>query len=369
MENSTHKKLNMMLLNSEDPTELSGLIKVVNFETYEKLSDPKFELTEDMFFTVFAGKALRKFCEDDLTNLNLIKNQDYYISKKFLVIKSNEYWYSLKLKDAKKKQKYLDDMNNHFKSLENELSKPILQCRYPYNAKVGAPTNWCNLSVNILDFTDILNFVIDKNKYWIDLNKCVINRVELDSGKAIDMCVPITLGTINNINFSIDDDSVKGEFSGSLLLDGTLRMHASWGDKDDSLDGVKHIFFNFDVIENKKEEESNMIMTNNKFDNEITSTYDTSMYYEPDKVKAIRETIEAVMKNTGKTDLKDIDLDMLSSCINATFNREKLFYKWLGEFTSDEVDDDKAKFAFKFLDWVIQNKIDSEKTNGIYFKE
>ena len=85
-----------------------------------------------------------------------------------------------------------------------------------------------------------------------------------------------------------------------------------------------------------------------------------------DKIKAIRETIEAVMKNHNTTDIREIDLDMLSSCINATINREKKYYKWLNEFTSDEVDEETIKFAFRFLDWVILNKIDEH--SSLYFK-
>ena len=105
-------------------------------------------------------------------------------------------------------------------------------------------------------------------------------------------------------------------------------------------------------------------MINN--DHELTSS---GPWHEPEKVKAIRETIEAVMKNTGKTDLKDIDLDMLSSCINATFNRKKLFYKWFDEYIdgSDCSEEERAT-ACKFLDWVFLHKID-DKTGDLYFKE
>ena len=121
----------------------------------------------------------------------------------------------------------------------------------------------------------------------------------------------------------------------------------------------------------KKDEDSKMIKTNYDVDTEkvVNSGKLTSSgpWADPDRVKAIRDTIELVMKNTGKTDLKDMDLDMLSSCINATFNREKLFYKWLNEFTSEEVDEYTIKFAFKFLDWVLLNKI-IENNSSLYLK-
>ncbi len=120
----------------------------------------------------------------------------------------------------------------------------------------------------------------------------------------------------------------------------------------------------------KKDEDSKMITTNYDVDTEKVvnsgELNSSGPWADPDRIKAIRETIEAVMKNTGKTDLKDIDLDMLSSCINATFNREKLFYKWLNEFTSDEVDKDTVKFAFDFLYWVLSNKIDNN--SSLYLK-
>lgn len=121
----------------------------------------------------------------------------------------------------------------------------------------------------------------------------------------------------------------------------------------------------------KKDEDSKMIKTNYDIDkeNEVKcgELNSSGPWSEPDRVKAIRDTIELVMKNTGKTDLKDMDLDMLSSCINATFNREKLFYKWLNEFTSEEVDEYTIKFAFKFLDWVLLNKI-IENNSSLYLK-
>lgn len=120
----------------------------------------------------------------------------------------------------------------------------------------------------------------------------------------------------------------------------------------------------------KKDEDSKMITTNYDIDkeNEVKcgELNSSGPWAEPDKVKAIRDTIELVMKHTGKTDLKDMDLDMLSSCINATFNREKLFYKWLNEFTSDEVDKDTVKFAFDFLYWVLSNKVDNN--SSLYLK-
>ena len=120
----------------------------------------------------------------------------------------------------------------------------------------------------------------------------------------------------------------------------------------------------------KKDEDSKMIKTNYDIDkeNEVKcgELNSSGPWAEPDRVKAIRDTIELVMKHTGKTDLKDMDLDMLSSCINATFNREKLFYKWLNEFTSDEVDKDTIKFAFDFLYWVLLNKIDNN--SSLYLK-
>ena len=44
-----------------------------------------------------------------------------------------------------------------------------------------------------------------------------------------------------------------------------------------------------------------------------------------------------------------------------------MYYEWLNEFTSDEVDADTIKFAFRFLDWVILNKIDEH--SSLYFKK
>lgn len=119
----------------------------------------------------------------------------------------------------------------------------------------------------------------------------------------------------------------------------------------------------------KKDEDSKMIRTNYDVNTEKTNTGELNSsgpWAEPDKVKAIRATIEAVMKKHNTTDIEEIDLDMLSSCINATINREKMYYEWLNEFTSDEVDADTIKFAFKFLDWVILNKLDEH--SSLYFK-
>lgn len=114
----------------------------------------------------------------------------------------------------------------------------------------------------------------------------------------------------------------------------------------------------------KHTQELNKMINN---DHELTSS---GPWHEPEKVKAIRETIEAVMKNTGKTDLKDIDLDMLSSCINATFNRKKLFYKWFDEYIDgSDCSEEERAIACEFLDWVFLNKIDGDKTGDLYFKE
>ena len=120
----------------------------------------------------------------------------------------------------------------------------------------------------------------------------------------------------------------------------------------------------------KKDEDSKMLRTNYDLNKENVTSGELNSsgpWNEPDKVKAIKETIEAVMKNHDTTDIREIDLDMLSSCINATINREKMYYEWLNEFTSDEVDADTIKFAFRFLDWVILNKIDEH--SSLYFKK
>ena len=114
----------------------------------------------------------------------------------------------------------------------------------------------------------------------------------------------------------------------------------------------------------KQTQELNKMISN---DNELTSS---GPWHEPENVKAIRETIEAVMKNMGKTDLKDIDLDMLSSCINATFNRKKLFYKWFDEYVNcSDCSEEERSTACEFLDWVFLHKIDGDKTGDLYFKE
>ena len=114
----------------------------------------------------------------------------------------------------------------------------------------------------------------------------------------------------------------------------------------------------------KQTQELNKMISN---DHELTSS---EPWHEPENVKAIRETIEAVMKNTGKTDLKDIDLDMLSSCINATFNRKKLFYKWFDEYVNgSDCSEEERSTACEFLDWVFLHKIDGDRTGDLYFKE
>ena len=114
----------------------------------------------------------------------------------------------------------------------------------------------------------------------------------------------------------------------------------------------------------KQTQELNKMISN---DNELTSS---GPWHEPENVKAIKETIEAVMKNMGKTDLKDIDLDMLSSCINATFNRKKLFYKWFDEYVNgSDCSEEERSTACEFLDWVFLHKIDGDKTGDLYFKE
>lgn len=126
---------------------------------------------------------------------------------------------------------------------------------------------------------------------------------------------------------------------------------------------------NLDFEKLKRNEDSKMIRTNYDLNKENVTSGELSSsgpWADPDKVKAIRETIEAVMKNHNTTDIREIDLDMLSSCINATINREKLYYDWLNEFTSDEVDEYTIKFAIEFLDWVIRNKIDEH--SSLYFK-
>lgn len=93
-------------------------------------------------------------------------------------------------------------------------------------------------------------------------------------------------------------------------------------------------------------------------------------YFQSGKVKAIKNTIEQYMKNTGKSDLKDIDLTELSSCINATFNRKKLFYKWFDEYIDgSDCSEEERAIACEFLDWVFIHKIDGDKTGDLYFKE
>lgn len=118
-----------------------------------------------------------------------------------------------------------------------------------------------------------------------------------------------------------------------------------------------------DVIEKTNE-------LNKMMNYDVHDTSDIDCYYQPEKVKAIKNTIEQYMKNTGKSDLKDIDLTELSSCINATFNRKKLFYKWFDEYVNgSDCSEEERYTACEFLDWVFVHKIDGDKTGDLYFKE
>ena len=111
-------------------------------------------------------------------------------------------------------------------------------------------------------------------------------------------------------------------------------------------------------------------MTNMNINKCENVTHDSERYYQPENVKAIKKTIEQYMKNTGKSDLRDIDLTELSSCINTTFNRKKLFYKWFDEYANgSDCSEKERSTACEFLDWVLFNNIDGDKTGDLYFKE
>ena len=129
----------------------------------------------------------------------------------------------------------------------------------------------------------------------------------------------------------------------------------------------------------KKDEDSKMIRTNYE-PNEYEKTdiqiggYKTfprlteeKEWAEPDRVAAIRDTIEKYMKNSDKTNLNDIDLDEFSSCINATLRNKDMFDNWFIQYFNDEINADISDEDFKYLknncikfaDWIFRNKVRS----------
>ena len=319
-------------------------MKIISDSTYNEMIHNHLELTEDLYFEIPSGEKLRKFCKKIRYGLhpeifNYYREHDldlFTVYKDYLVIHNDSLWKELKKKDEDSKM------------IKTNYTLDELGSKFKYSISIEAPVN-NSITYNLID--------IVKSKYSIDKNS---NLSLFKVVKAI-----YSDGKEENLGFYLSDNNNMGFplYSGGyefILDNGKLTVESD--QVSSTLPHIKEFICSFELTERT---DKNTIEEKDTSGNLESS----GPWHEPEKVKAIRETIEAVMKNTGKTDLKDIDLDMLSSCINATFNREKMFYKWLNEFTNEEVDDKTIKFAFKFLDWVLLNKLDSEKTNGICFKE
>lgn len=261
--------------------------------------------------------------EQHVKNVNTISKSEFKKDEEYKLIKTN---YELN------------------KELE-EHSKPLSSASIPYkhNVVVNLPING-EKTVNLIDCV----FKPNGEKYKLDLEQVRISEILLSSGKPF-----MYDGQFYNTgHYSTSFDSRVSEVTGTYNFDlnpenGVLKVDTC--QIDTRKDFAVSVTINFNLIEKDTEE--------------IVS----GPWNEPEKVKAIRETIETVMKNHDTTDIREIDMDMLSSCINATLNREKQYYKWLNEFTNEEVDEAKIRFAFKFLDWVIMNKTGRTNDGGMYF--
>ena len=195
----------------------------------------------------------------------------------------------------------------------------------------------------------------NSDKYIVDCKDIVITELVSNKGNLTSVYILPD----NDGKFVYSLPSIYAHVCGTIKPDGSIIFDEI---PDFRLDGLKEneeYIVGFNISFNLVEKERSNQTTGNLIS--------SGPWADPDKVKAIRATIEAVMKNHNTTDIEEIDLDMLSSCINATINREKMYYDWLNEFTSDEVDEDTIKFAFRFLDWVILNKIDEH--SSLYFKK
>jgi len=320
-------------------------MKIISSSTYDEMMHNHLELTEDLYFEIPSGEKLRKFCKKIRYGLhpeifNYYREHDldlFTVYKDYLVIHNDSLWKELKKKDEDSKM------------IKTNYTLDELGSKFKYSILITAPIN-DSITYDLIDIVKS-KFRIDKD-FNIGIFK-VINAIYSDD---MEENLGYYLSDNNNMGFPLCNGGY--EF---ILDNGKLTVESDQVSSNKPC--IKKFTCSFELSEKKNQKKQ---ATENVNSGSLESS---GPWHEPEKVKAIRETIEAVMKNTGKTDLKDIDLDMLSSCINATFNREKMFYKWLNEFTNEEVDDKTIKFAFKFLDWVLLNKLDSEKTNGICFKE
>ena len=315
-------------------------MKIISSSTYDEMIHNHLELTEDLYFEIPSGEKLRKFCKKIRYGLhpemfNYYTEYDLFTAyKDYLVVHNDCLWKELKKKDEDSKM------------IKTNYTLDELGSKFKYSISITAPIN----SSITYDLIDIINnnFRLDKD-FNISIFK-VINAVYSDN---MEENLGFYLPDNNNIGFPLYNGGYK-----FILDSGKLTVESDQVSLNKPY--IKGFTCGFELLEKDyQKKQANEKSASGNLES-------SGPWNEPKKVQAIRETIEAVMKNTGKTDLKDIDLDMLSSCINAAFNREKMYYEWLNEFTSDEVDDDKARFAFKFLDWVLLNKV--ENNSSLYLK-
>ena len=319
-------------------------MKIISSSTYDEMMHNHLELTEDLYFEIPSGEKLRKFCKKIRYGLhpemfNYYSEHDLFTAyKDYLVIHNDSLWKELKKKDEDSKM------------IKTNYTLDELGSKFKYSMSITAPIN----SSITYDLIDIVKnkFKIDKD-FNIGIFK-VINAVYSDD---MEENLGFYLSDNNNMGFPLCNGGY--EF---ILDNGKLTVESDQVSLNKPY--IKGFTCSFELSE--KDYQKKQVNEKSASENLESSGH----WHEPEKVKAIRETIEAVMKNTGKTDLKDIDLDMLSSCINATFNRKKMFYKWFDEYADgSDYSEEERSTACEFLDWVFLHKIDGDKTGDLYFKE
>ena len=333
----------------------------MSMEKTIKLFDSEFK-KDSVKITPFEA---RKLLELELVYWDRDQSSPY--KARVLVFKYPNHYYQYKESGITNMLKSQEELDKIIEKHSAPISSATLP--YQYNVVVNMPMNDEKI-VDLVTHSGVFPVikVFDNNehnwKYRLDKEQLRISECLLASGKKFN--TDITSDDNGYIGWLVDN--VTGLYDFYLDEDGgVIRIKSC--NMDATKDFVVSVTFNFNLIERKSD---NSIKESSQMPNNYEYGESTSggSWHEPEKVKAIRETIEAVMKNTGKTDLKDIDLDMLSSCINATFNRKKMFYKWFDEYVNgSDCSEEERSTACEFLDWVFLHKIDGDKTGDLYFKE
>ena len=305
-------------------------------------------------FRVNSGYEWRRFIRDiDKTNINIMfETFDDITCLEVFTMDAFDTLKNMYFKDVKKVEESKMIKTNY------ELDTPYAPFEYavsiapPINGTMGRNLiHVAGAEYRLGNVDKVFGYDVNlQDKYKLSFDNIRITKAIYNNGcvRYLDIKPDIETG---KIEFRLDN----GKYIFTVREDGASVIESSLVSVTEPY--ITAFTYNFNLIERENAEQVS---------NELTSS---GPWHEPDKVKAIRETIEEVMKNHNTTDIREIDLDMLSSCINATLNREKMYYKWLNEFTSDEVSEDKIKFAFKFFDWVLQNKTGRTKDGGMYFVE